>query len=302
MKTIDAIKGNEERVLKHYGLRLTGNKHIDCGICADKKSLRINIYNDQISYICKCGNGSIFKYLEESTGQDFKRLARDIDQLLGNTHEREEPIEVKEDVGAKAVSKLRSLPGLRGTDGQEYLNQRGIFTLPKNGIRYNSKEGNYQSLYSIATDDSYRPAYLHRTLLDGSKKANVEASKKLLTLNECFGSVSIKMFSHQTALGIAEGIETALSATQIYKVATWSVLNTSLMKRFKAPPGVEHLMIFADNDKKGAGHAAAFECAHKNLVANNDVTRVTVRWPSEFGDFNDVLTSGYEVYEWGFKK
>ena len=57
------------------------------------------------------------------------------------------------------------------------------------------------------------------------------------------------------------------------------------------------MMVFADSDRNGAGHAAAFECANKNMLANNDVERVTVRWP-ERGDFNDVLQEAHKVYEW----
>ncbi len=297
MNTAEAIKGNEERVLAKYGLHLTHNKHIDCGICGSKKSLRINIYNDRIAYICKCGNGSLFKYLEESTGADFKTIAREIDDFLGNTF-KADFIEEPDDVADRAVKKFKALGGLKGTSGEEYLHNRGIFKLPSGGVRYNPKEGGYQSLYAIASDENFKPVYLHRTLLNGCNKADVDKAKKMLTLNESMGSVSIKLFPQQSTLGIAEGIETALSAVQIYKCATWAALNSSLMKRFKAPRGVEHLMIFADNDRKGAGHAAAFECAHKNMLSGNDVKRVTIRWPSELGDFNDVLTEGFEVYEW----
>lgn len=297
MKTSEAIKGKEDLVLSKYGLYLTNNRHIDCGICGSKKSLRINIYKDNVSYICKCGSGSLIKYLQESTGADFRTIAKEIDDIVGNTHEREGKKPVN-GIAGDVVKKYKSLSGLRGTMGQEYLQGRGIFKLPSGGVKYNSDEDGLQSLYAIASDENCKPVYLHRTLLNGSNKADVEVGKKMLTLNESGGSVSIKLFPVQSTLGIAEGIETALSAVQIYKCAAWATLNTSLMKRFKAPMGVDHLMIFADNDRNGAGHAAAFECAHRNVMSNNDVKRVTVRWPAEVGDFNDVLTGGFEVFEW----
>ena len=299
MKTIEAIKGNEEIILDHYGLFITKNKHIDCGICRGKKKLRINIFNGTLAYICTCGSGTIFKYLEESIGLTFKAVAADIDRLLGNTF-KTEVLPESEDVTSKVMRKFKSLPLLKGTKGGLYLNNRGIYHFPVNGIRYNPREGEYQSLYAIATDDNYRPVYLHRTLLSGEKKANIEVNKKMFSLKSSQGSVSIKLFPVQSTLGIAEGIETALSCTQIYKCATWSTLNSSLMKRFKAPTGVEHLIIFADNDKKGAGHAAAFECANKNMLANNNVVKVSVRWTAELGDFNNMLNEGSEVFEWIF--
>ena len=299
MKTSEAMRGHEETILNFYGLQLTGNKHVECGICGGKKKLRIDIYKGELKYICVCGSGSIFKYLEESAGLEFKVVAAEIDELIGNAFEST-VIETVESLGDKVLRKFKSLPELKGTDGQIYLNSRGIYILPRRGIRFNSHEGNYQSLYAIATDDLFSPVYLHRTLLDNGIKANVEVNKKMLTLKECFSSVSIKLFPIQSTLGIAEGIETALSCHTIYKCAVWSTLNTSLMKRFKAPNGVSHLMIFADNDRKGAGHAAAFECGHKNMLAKNDVNKVTIRWPKEIGDFNDMLLKGSEVYEWSF--
>lgn len=114
-------------------------------------------------------------------------------------------------------------------------------------------------------------------------------------------SVAIRMFPCSDVLGIAEGIETALSCKQIYKCNTWSTLNAGFMRKFKAPKGVKHLYIFADSDTNGTGLASAFECGNKNILANNDVEKVIVRW-CEKGDFNDLLQHGQTVYEWVLSK
>lgn len=303
MNTSEAMVGREQQVLDHFGLFLTGNKHIECGICGSKKSLRITIYNNSLAYICKCSNGSIFEYLSQITGREFKDIASEIDEILGRKFQpAATDIGPKKEktVSEKALSKFKRLPRLKGTEGEKYLNGRGIYTMPKLGVRFNPKEGDYQSLYSIATNDRHDPIYLHRTLLDKDKKAQVEANKKLLSLTgNNSESAAIKLFPLASTLGIAEGIETALSCVHIYKCATWSALNSSLLKKFKAPSGVEHLMVFADNDRNGAGLAAAFECAHRNMLANNEVAKVSVRWPSSVVDFNDMLIEGSEVYEWG---
>jgi len=74
-------------------------------------------------------------------------------------------------------------------------------------------------------------------------------------------------------------------------------MNSNFMKKFRAPGGVEHLIIFADSDKNGTGHAAAFACGHSNIMANNDVKKVTIRWPDR-GDFNDVLQEIQTIHEW----
>ena len=54
---------------------------------------------------------------------------------------------------------------------------------------------------------------------------------------------------------------------------------------------------FTATDLNGAGHAAAWVCGHRNVLSNNDVERVTIRWPA-IGDFNDMIMNGAVVYEW----
>ena len=57
------------------------------------------------------------------------------------------------------------------------------------------------------------------------------------------------------------------------------------------------LYIFADNDVNGAGFAAAFECAHKNIMYKNDVETVIIRWREIHGDFNDIVQEGGKVLQ-----
>lgn len=65
---------------------------------------------------------------------------------------------------------------------------------------------------------------------------------------------------------------------------------------------MKHLIIFADMDQHSAtGHAAAFACAHANLIAKNDLEKVSIRWP-DHGDFNDMMLNGCEVREQPFTK
>jgi putative DNA primase/helicase len=209
----------------------------------------------------------------------------------------------------RARSKFLSLPKLAGTQGQEYLNKRGIFSLPRGGVRLSPQEfcketsANSAALYAIASDEFGEPVYIHRTFLDGAGKANIETQRKLFKLKEFEGPAAVKMFAVAEVMGISEGIETGLSAHSLYKMPVWSTINTSIMRKFRAPTGVKTLYIFADNDQNGAGLAAAFECGHRNVLTNNDVAAVVIRWPQDYGkDFNDVLVAGGQVIEWRLGK
>lgn len=296
MSTLEALKGSEEIILSHYGLPpITGNKHVTCPLCEKKKKFRLSRHNGSVSYICSCGNGSMINLIEQVTGQDFKTIAAQIDKIIGHSFEGAKPERPKDIPHETALKQFQGFAGIKGTPAQEYLNSRGIFSIPPKGVRYSGNTG----MMSLVTDDRFMPCYWHETILKGSSKTN-RLLKSLQDKNhlEYCGSVAIRMYPLASTLGIAEGVESALSARQIYQCSVWSVVNTSFMRRFKAPKGVEHLIIFADNDKSGAGHAAAFECAHKNILAKNDVTKVSVRWPGDVCDFNDMLQSGSNVFEW----
>ena len=85
------------------------------------------------------------------------------------------------------------------------------------------------------------------------------------------------------SLGIAEGIETALSAAQIFKTPVWAVLSANGMAGFPIVAGVKSLRISADHD--AAGISAARECKRRTKKAGIEVE---VRYPLTFGDdWND---------------
>jgi putative DNA primase/helicase len=87
-------------------------------------------------------------------------------------------------------------------------------------------------------------------------------------------------------LGIAEGIETALAASQLFHLPVWACLNAGLLQKWEPPKTVKRVVIFADNDPSYAGQAAAYGLAYKLQSAFD----VEVRTPDNPGDdWNDIL-------------
>ncbi|MGJ0580737.1 DUF7146 domain-containing protein [Xenorhabdus bovienii] len=237
-----------------------------------------------------------------------------MDLLLGIQRENVIPkpkVSTVADNRQKIITLYSRMPELKGTSAEKYLQSRGIYSnQPIEQIRFCKKQptyqGDYQAMWALATDSRGQLCYLHRTYLDGDRKAPLDVTKKMMSLQEDSylahaESVAIRMFPVASTLGIAEGIETALSCKQIYGVNTWSTMNAGHMAKFLAPRGVKHLIIFADNDWSATGEAAAYACATKNLKANNDIERVSVRWP-DLGDFNDLLQNGDQAREREFMK
>ncbi|EJA5857905.1 toprim domain-containing protein [Salmonella enterica] len=309
MRTRDAATGHWAKIFEYYGLPpVTGKRHFKgkCPICGGVGKFRCDDKDGKGTWVCVCGSGDGMSLVLQATGKPFVQVCEEIDSLTGNSYSRPETERPSSKIMSdrqKVIRKFSRLSELRKTSGEAYLQRRGILELPDEGIRFCDKQTcngrEYQALYSLATDDKGALCYLHRTLLDGDRKADVVAAKKLMALQESSyleyaGSVAIRMFPPAATLGIAEGIETALSCRQIYRCNVWSVMNTSFMEKFIAPPGVNHLVIFADNDTHGAGLAAAFKCGKNNILSRNDVEKVSIRWP-DLPDFNDMLTEGCEA-------
>lgn len=92
-------------------------------------------------------------------------------------------------------------------------------------------------------------------------------------------------------LGVAEGIETAISAAMIYKCPVWALINANNLEKWTPPPGVDHVMIFGDNDLTFTGQAAAYSLARRLVAMGN--YQVDVHIPKESGhDWNDVHMKG----------
>jgi hypothetical protein len=87
-------------------------------------------------------------------------------------------------------------------------------------------------------------------------------------------------------LGLAEGVITALSATQLFGVPCWATLGSKRLDAVQLPASITRVHIFADNDdggREGARAAIARYC-------HREFRHVTVHWPDdEFNDWNDVL-------------
>lgn len=316
VNTVDAMQGKEELILNHFALPdVTGNRHTSqpCPICSKRKKFRLHWHQNKLNYICVCGNGSLLNLVMETQGLDFKHACKEIDKIIGNEFKPQSRVnQLRKEINRphkkdQLMNRYEAIHTLIGSPVENYLKSRGIHELPRLGVKFSNAEfdhtenRSFNCMYAIATTDNYEIAYSHKTYLENGLKADIAVNKKMETVNkyneqcqncgtEHAANVAVRMFECDSILGISEGIESALSAKQLFDVPTWSVLNTSIMKAFKAPLGVKTLVIYADNDKNGAGLAAAFVCGNKNILSNNDVEKVIIRAPEEKdADFNDML-------------
>jgi len=128
---------------------------------------------------------------------------------------------------------------------------------------------------------------VHRTFLDvaSGKLASFERPKRALG-SLGFGAVRVAP-PVQGRLGLAEGIESALAAMQLFGIPCWATLGNERFGLVSIPESVRELFLFIDND---AGGAHAEERALKAYAAPDRV--IHSRAPVSPGfDWNDELKS-----------
>lgn len=145
----------------------------------------------------------------------------------------------------------------------------------------------WPGLVAIVRDAGGAPTGgIHRTYLldDGSAKA--PPGKKMLGP---VGAGSVRLFAIGAAghLGVAEGIETALSAQSIFGVPTWAALSAEGLRRWQWPDTTKRVTIFGDAGE--AGMQAARDLAQRLTAAAIPNAIVS---PLHGDDFNDDLRHG----------
>lgn len=128
---------------------------------------------------------------------------------------------------------------------------------------------------------------IHRTFLDSAQArlAGFERPKRALG---SLGSGAVRLARPvQGRLGLAEGIESALSAMKLFGIPCWATLGNERFGLVSVPESVRELYLFIDND---AGGTLAKERARKAYVAPHRV--IHSRAPASPGfDWNDELKS-----------
>lgn len=126
---------------------------------------------------------------------------------------------------------------------------------------------------------------LHRTFLDAKtrKIAKFDGPKRALG---SLGRGAVRLHGPRGGkLGLAEGIETALSAKQLSGIPCWATLGTERFGLVAIPESVTEVHLFIDHDAGGAQAEARARAAY----ARESRTILTHRPPQPGTDFNDVL-------------
>lgn len=304
----DRCVGRWEMLLPLCGIGsefLTG-KHRSCPVCGGKDRFRFDNKGGNGTWFCThCGAGNGVDLIMKMRGLSFIEATQEIKRHIGETHMAPmrasktdaENEERRRDQMAALWGKSRPLDG--SDTASRYMAARCVqlavwpaFLRFIDELPYYN-EAKERSLFpamlaKFAAADG-KSSILHRTYLDPlGVKADIPKPKMLMPGKVPMGG-AVRLFPAGETIGIAEGIETALSAAILFNVPVWSALATGPMLKWIPPKTARCVMIFGDNDANYAGQNAAYSLAYR---LKTEGVHVDVRIPDLSGDdWNDVLIS-----------
>jgi len=280
--------------------RALSGKHCPCPMCGGKDRFRFDDKEGRGTYFCSgCGAGDGVQLAMGITGLSFRDVAAEVERIAGTVRPATTRTDRTDEDKLSALRRVfrESRPIERGDEACRYLAGRGLrlYDLPESirlhpGMPYRDGGavlGTFPTMLATVTDAAGRALSMHRTFIQDGTKAPVPAPKKLMQGLPLSGA-AIRLTPVSRSLGIAEGVETALAASELFEVPVWSCLSTSGIEAFDPPEGVEHVIVFADNDANFAGQAAAYRAAHRLAIKGYEVE---VCIPPSVGDWLDELNA-----------
>jgi putative DNA primase/helicase len=184
-------------------------------------------------------------------------------------------VEPDPDVGALAI--WQATVETHETFVDEYLSRRGIYLRPP---MLRCRLDRRSMVAAVQAPDGKIVAIQQTWLTSDGEKA---AAKRLTTGS--LGTSAVRLGASAGIMGLAEGVETALSAMQLTGMTVWASLGSSRLHSVELPPEVEEVHIFVDNDEPGRGAARRAAGIHTRLRRE-----VYLRSPpDQCGDWNDFL-------------
>jgi putative DNA primase/helicase len=291
-----------------------------CPFCGGTDRFSASWKEDREGFYCrKCGYYSAMNFYRKWKGIGFGECCRDFGEILGMTPGKGAASLVQSrGMQARRIELAKSL---RATDSRvdalwretvpladskvalKYFERRAI-PLPQNpdAVRFHPR-----LVYEDGSDPTGRPrkfpalvsairnpkgeltAVLRTYLTSRGEKAAVLHPKKILGSGIKGGFIPLAVPDDYGKIGIAEGVETALSVTRLTQTPCIAVQSCWNLRHFTPPEGVKRVVFFADNDVSFAGQREAFNAAY-DLKLRNPKLSVDVQLPPEKGrDWNDVL-------------
>jgi len=292
----ELVRGRWLGIFSNLGIDVGTGKHKSCPVCGGKDRFRLMDEDGSGSWFCNQGHpkqsGDGWDLLLLCLHIDFAEATKVVEKIIGSVPKKaiNNGLEYKPERLRKMYKDSKPLDGQ--CLGSMYLRNRGLSAIPStlrllDECYEPATRTKMPALLATFSAPDSEALTLHRTYLKpGGYKADLEHCKLTLTPKKPMAGGAVRLFTATDNVGVAEGVETAIAAHEIFNVPVWATLSTSLMERFQPPKGILNIMIFSDSDKNYAGQKAAYTLANSLFLKGYSVD---VDVPPKLGDWLDVL-------------
>lgn len=275
-------------------------KHGPCPMCGGKDRFRFDDKGGKGTWICSnCGAGSGVDLVMRLANTDFIGAVKLVEELLPSATfvAPRARRSVSQDKLRQWWAHARRLDG--DDPASRYLRARGIYLSDwPNQLRYmptctyqhdDGRKTEHPAMLAQFVSPDTAAITLHLTYLDEhGGKADVPKVRKMVPAPIPKGG-AVRLAPSAETMGIAEGIETALSASILHEVPVWAALTANALLTWEPPPHVRNIIVFGDADESLTGQHVAYGLGYRLKRCGH---RAEVRIPDDMPcDWNDVLVS-----------
>ena len=278
------------RICESRGGKWSGTKGMACCPAHDDRtpSLGVSLGRQAILFHCFAGCD------QQSVLAALAREGFEAPALFSGSATTNEPESTSTRKPSAAALRIwRDAQPLRASPAKAYLESRGILAASP-ALRFHPRtplgpKGRARFLpamiAAVSLDEG--PIAIHRTFLstEASGKAAFEKPKRALG---ALGEAAVRLFAPVSGkLGLAEGVESAMSAYALTGIPVWATLGNERFGLVSVPESVTELHLFVDHDAGGELAASRGLAAYAR-----DGRTIHVRKPSSRDtDWNDELTA-----------